>query len=154
MTYDPADFDIDIPHRRAMYRPHPAWVEFAEKGDGASAHLAGLDAGENLEFFAAARTAATRAGMGFEGSTTEIVCEADRVARRITFYVRDGFGDGADGAGLVLSHPETQERDMALRMFGKALDIVTGKQSSAVPVERWGRLRAIRAGESAGMAPA
>ena len=51
------------------------------------------------------------------------------------------------------SRPETQERDMALRMFGKALDIVTGKQSSAVPVERWVRLRAIRAGESAGMAP-
>jgi hypothetical protein len=65
-----------------------------------------------------------------------IICEADKAARTITFYVREGFGDGRDFRGLCLADPE-QERAVAMRTFGEAIDVITGKKRSAVAVEKW-----------------
>jgi len=75
------------------------------------------------------------------GYDPPIICEADKTNRTITFRVRDGFGDGSDGAGLSLAEAATQERNHALSILGDAIDVITGKKPSAVPVERWALMR-------------
>jgi hypothetical protein len=76
------------------------------------------------------------------GKDPRLVCEADKANRTITFYVRDGFGDGTDSAGLALVNSDRQERELALSILGDAIDVITGKTMSAVPVERWVALHA------------
>jgi hypothetical protein len=75
---------------------------------------------------------------------SRMVCVADKASRTITFHVRDGFGDGTDGRGLSLAS-ETAERESALRIFGAALDAISGKKSSSLPVERWAVIAPIQA---------
>ncbi len=72
---------------------------------------------------------------------SQILCEADKAARKITFYVREGFGDGKDGCGLLLANSETAERDAAVRTFLQAIDVIAGRRHRAVPIERWSRMR-------------
>lgn len=75
--------------------------------------------------------------------SSSVICNANRPSRIITFIVREGFGDGTDGNGLRLADPDTQERDLAILIFGQALDIITGKLKSEHTDERWVVLRSM-----------
>lgn len=67
-----------------------------------------------------------------------IQAQASRVNREVTFYVRRGFGDGAD-VGLS----EADERAEAHKVFDEMIDVVLGRKYSAVPVERWAPMRKV-----------
>lgn len=73
-------------------------------------------------------------------SDPRTVCRADKLARTITFYIRDGFGDGTDGCGNALAVPGA-EKDAAVRTFTKAIGIFTGETKSVMDVENWVRMR-------------
>jgi hypothetical protein len=80
--------------------------------------------------------------MGDETVNSALLCEANKEGRAITFFIREKFGDGTDGGGLVIG--KDQERKHLHKVLDQAIDAVTGagpRDLAAASIERWVSVR-------------
>lgn len=61
------------------------------------------------------------------------VCLVNQTDRTITFFVREGFGDGADGGAWG------DEKRVAEGIFQSALGTFTGETKPVLNIDRWVR---------------